>query len=85
MLPVASAMLRVGGAVVEVDGVAVGADRVAAGKRDVADVALALVGRLGTEDPRVAAQRGSARGSSSVEERERRGDRGSPAAVWRTP
>src|SRR5512140_678026 len=46
----------VGGAVVHVQGVAVVADRAATGKRHVSDVTVLLVGRLGAEDPLVAAQ-----------------------------
>src|SRR5689334_17278126 len=39
--------------IVQIDGVAVVAECVAARKRDIIDVAFALVGRLGTENPRI--------------------------------
>src|SRR5437868_3790656 len=57
------------GAVVEPERVAVRVDRVAAREGDVADVPGALVGRLGTEDPLVAAQQAML-GAIEREERE---------------
>src|ERR1700730_15569288 len=42
--------------VIHVDGVAVGVDRISARKHDIVDVAVALVVRFGTENPRIAAQ-----------------------------